>query len=559
MLKNNRTFYGLILLILISTLIVMGIYTLTFNVSINTVQEDIENNNLNRLRFLVNNLDHNVSQLNMLSIALEVDPKIGLLSSIDQMDSYEQVRLMIDLTDKIKLQSFSQGWSNQISIYTPLLDKWIGTNDSHQTVLSNLKGGQWEYEQLLGKFTTYRNNKTFMIRVSFPQSNLSEILNRAKIDNNDPFFYQAGNQAIIMNKTSDSGKVNKIIPLLAPLLNNQEEGTETLSIDGKEYMVNYLRSKNLGWYVIDYLPLDQAVQPILRTKNRFYIACIMLFLAGVITIMYLYRQVQVPMVALLKAVRFLKKGDFSYRIQEKSSNEFQFLYENFNDMANQIEDLIQKVYKEKIISREAMIKQLQAQINPHFLYNCLFFIDNMNRLGNDEAVTTMTKNLAEYFRYTTRLDKPCTSLAKELEVVENYLTIQCLRMKRLRYQISIPDSMKHLSVPKLLIQPLVENSIIHGIEKKQNSGLIRINGSENESQYCLYIEDDGKGLTNEKIQELNSQIKQPLDDSMGCALWNIRQRLQIYFESPAGIKFEQSSTGGLCVTLYWSKNECKEE
>src|SRR5699024_4944091 len=152
------------------------------------------------------------------------------------------------------------------------------------------------------------------------------------------------------------------------------------------------------------------------------------------------------------------------------------LYENFNDMADEIENLIVRVYKGEVISRDAMIKKLQAQINPHFLYNCLFFISNMNRLGNDEAVESMNQNLAEYFRYSTRLDEPMTTLDKELEVVENYLTIQHLRMERLKFEISFPDSMHSIVIPKLLLQPLIENSVIHGIESKRGLGLIKVTG-----------------------------------------------------------------------------------
>ena len=220
-------------------------------------------------------------------------------------------------------------------------------------------------------------------------------------------------------------------------------------------------------------------------------------------------------------------------------------------MAQQTEELIEKVYKERIASREAQIKQLQAQINPHFLYNCLFFINNMNRMGNDEAVTAMTQNLAEYFRYTPRLNEPVTTLEKEIGVVRNYQNIQCLRMNRLQYDIDIPEAMMRLTVPKLSLQPLVENSIIHGIEKKQSAGKIRISGAMEGNRCRLVVEDDGKGMEPEEIAALLDRIAQPPDDSMGCALWNIRQRMLIHFSPGSGLRIEPIRLGGLRVELVW--------
>ncbi|WP_434751913.1 sensor histidine kinase [Paenibacillus amylolyticus] len=554
MFKQYRTFHTILLLILLSTVIIMVMYTITINTSLATVKEDIKVNNLNRMRFLVTNLDHNVEQLTMIATALETDSNVGLLPSVDLMEKYDQIMLIQNLADKMKLQSFSEGWNNQISIYSSLLHRWIGSPSSTSVPAVDTPDNQWALDALSGQFVAYRIHKSYSIRVTFPRDNLREMLNRANNGNNNSFFYHSS-APVILNDYSSKGKVNEILPQLLPLLSDRMEGSEIITADGIDYMVNFLQSEKLGWYMVDYIPMDEALRPIEKTRNYFYTACVMLFMGGIITALFLYRKVQIPIIQLLKGVRLLKHGDFSHRIERQSQNEFDLLYKNFNEMAAQIEDLIEKVYKEKIMSREALVKQLQAQINPHFLYNCLFFIDNMTRLGNEEAVTAMTKNLAEYFRYTTRLDNPTTTLEKELGVVENYLNILCLRMERLNYEINVPDAMKRLSVPKLLIQPLVENSVIHGIEKKNGIGLIRISGIEEIDHYRIIVEDDGIGMTVESMQQLLNRIKQPLEDEMGCALWNIGQRMQIYFDAPSRMEIEPSALGGLCVILHWPKRK----
>lgn len=557
MFRQYRTFYSVLLLILLTTVVVMLLYTLTVNTSLDTVRRDIQVNNLNRIRFVANSLDHNVQQLDMLGLALEADSKVGLLPSIELLDSYDQVKLLLDLTDKMNLQSFSEGWSNQVAIYSPPLGKWIGSSPTPRLVPNQIAEDKWTLSEDGSTFLSYRIHAGYIIQVSFPRNNLEQMLDQATIDHNDPFFFKPGNP-IIMNSRSDADKVNELIGKLSPRL-VEAEGSETVRLGGKPYLVNFMRSDRLGWYLIDCVPANEALKPIVKTKSFFYAACVALFLAGVAIALFLYRKVQIPIVTLLRGVRLLKHGDFSYRIKRVSRNEFDYLYESFNDMAAQIEDLIEKVYKEKIVSREALVKQLQAQINPHFLYNCLFFINNMTRLGNEEAVAAMTKNLAEYFRYSTRLDEPVTTLDKELGVVRNYLEIQSLRMDRLHYEIEVPESMKGIVVPKLLLQPLVENSVVHGIENKRSSGWIRVSGEDTESQYKLIVEDDGKGMSEAEIESLLARVKLPLDDSMGCALWNIGQRMNIYFEGPSGMSISPRAEGGLTVSLHWPKRQIRED
>jgi two-component system, sensor histidine kinase YesM len=556
MVKHYRTFYTVLLLIVLSSLIVVLLYTYILNTSLKTVQEDIKANNLNRLHQLITSVDYNVDNLRSLAIALEINPNILLLSSVDLMDKYEQIQLRRDIVDMLRLQGYSQGWDNRISIYSHYFEEWIGTTYYQQAPQLVEKSLSWNYDPTDKQFSTFRPGNDFTIRISFPQKNLEDIIKNAKIDNNDPFFLDKDSSKII-NYKSDKGFLNEIMTTLSPLLREREQGTEIVTIGENEYMIMFMRSKTLGWYLVNYLPLDVVLKPITQTMRIFYATCFLFFIGSLITTIYVYRKIQVPIITMVKGVQAIKVGDYSYRIKSVSHNEFDMLYKNFNEMGEEIENLVERVYKEKVISREAMIKKLQAQINPHFLYNCLFFINNMNRLRNDEAVEAMIQNLATYFRYSTRLDEPTTTMEKEIAVVEIYLTIQQLRMERLKFGIHIPESMKSLQIPKLLIQPLVENSMVHGIQNKQLSGFIRITGERSDQMYRIIVEDDGKGMSEEEIHKLLKKIKQPLDDTMGCALWNIQQRMSIHFEQPAGMEIKRSSLGGLYVTLFWPNSERK--
>jgi two-component system sensor histidine kinase YesM len=221
----------------------------------------------------------------------------------------------------------------------------------------------------------------------------------------------------------------------------------------------------------------------------------------------------------------------------------------------QIQNLFERVYLEKIHVREARLKQLQSQINPHFFYNCFSFISSMAKLKDTQAVIAMSQNLASYYRYTTRQEKDMATLAEEIDFIRNYLEIHKLRKKRLDYVIEIPQVMNNLLIPRLLIQPLVENAVVHGVEAKAGAGLIRITGYRNGSLVCIAVEDNGKGMSEGEIVSLQQRLMQPMDEEMGCGLWNIHQRVMLRYGEQAKLRLTRSELGGLKVSLMWHEEE----
>lgn len=231
-------------------------------------------------------------------------------------------------------------------------------------------------------------------------------------------------------------------------------------------------------------------------------------------------------------------------------NEFHFLLVGFNDMAKQIEELIQNVYLEKISSRDANLKQLQSQINPHFLYNCFTLIRSLTRLGEKETVMQLTMHLSKYYRYTTHSERQTAELREEIDLVNSYLAIQAIKVQDLKYEIDIPAEFAKLELPRLILQPLVENAVLHGIEPV-GSGLIRVSATSNDQYNVIKVEDDGIGLTDEQLASLQREIVMPPIEDKGCALWNTRLRMQLQFGPKAGLRILRKEEGGLEVQLFW--------
>ncbi|MFC5648634.1 sensor histidine kinase [Paenibacillus solisilvae] len=568
--KHLNTFHKVNLIIFLLLIPINILYWFSNQASIDVVKSVQKQSGLNQMIYLVNQLDGNVNQLSKVLVTLSSDPNIIDFAYLERLKSFEQMELANTIERKLMLQSVSSPFTNHLSAYSISAKQAVGTYPQAEfnslDLLDSLSeawkfkrntgiGEDWQYYFERFLFSPYsRGNQlddtNIILRASFSPENIRKMINEyTNGQQTEAYFYSQGH-APIMGQTADKTMVEQLTSILKAK-SIPDAGSQIIKLQNGKYVVHYVKSKTLRWYMIGYTPLDHVLEPITRNRDLFYLSIFLLLVTGIAASFMLYRNVQLPIKRLIWGVSQLKQGNYAVRIHGKSKNEFDFLIGSFNDMAEQIEELIENVYKEKLHSREATLKQLQSQINPHFLYNCLFFIQNMSRSGNDEAVEAMALSLAEFFRYTTRVDKRTAPLRDELKLITNYLVIQELRMKRLQYTIDISEEMLDLELPCLFLQPFVENSALHGFEMKNGPCMIIITGTIHNEEKKIVIEDNGKGLTQEQIEQLNEKIRMPLNKDMGYAIWNVYQRLVWEFGDSADILFSSSELGGIRAEIHW--------
>lgn len=165
----------------------------------------------------------------------------------------------------------------------------------------------------------------------------------------------------------------------------------------------------------------------------------------------------------------------------------------------------------------------------------------------------MSMHLAKYYRYTTRVEKLTSTLKEELQLLESYLEIQRFHIQHMNYSIDVPESMLKLELPRLLLQPIVENAVLHGIEQFDGDGLITITGESSNGWHSLIVQDNGVGMSEEALQELERELMNVPDDHTGCALWNIKQRMLLQFGPSSSLSFVRREAGGLTVKLTWQE------
>ncbi|MDN4605831.1 histidine kinase [Paenibacillus sp. F6_3S_P_1C] len=559
-----------LIVVLFIPIIIM--YTYSNNVTYDVVSKELQVSNTKQLTFLSSQIDSRINQMMDFSLILSRDPNVRAFNGLNIWnDRYDKMQTRYVIQEKLMLQSgVTDIWPTRYAVHSQqnqdVIANYNRTTGYDENYLKRNMSGQWTYgdgseskEDMQSFYWFFTDSlaqpgmltgSNLVIEASFSYENIQNMLDTYKEGGQgDPFFYHKGNSPIL-NRSADKQLSEELIRYLDE--HSSEDTTQdVVKLNGKKYLVSSVKSSYLDWHLVDVVPLYQILQPISLSRNLFYLFMILLFVVGISASILLYRNIQYPIKKLIQGLRRVQRGDYSVRLHSKDQNEFSFLFHRFNDMSHQIQDLIENVFQEKIRAKEATLKQLQAQINPHFLYNCLGYIINMAQMKDEQAVVSMAHNLSAYYRYTTRVERETSSLKEEINLLINYLDIQKLRNGRIEYHIDIPEDMLAQSVPRLMLQPIVENSVIHGVAKSYSSGEIRITG-ESSNGFCkIYIDDDGPGLSPDQLEALNLKMQQPLQEEMGCGLWNTNQRIMHLFGNQSYLLFGPSPLGGFRTEMIW--------
>ena len=296
-------------------------------------------------------------------------------------------------------------------------------------------------------------------------------------------------------------------------------------------------SEATGWTAVGVA----YTQELLRSQDRIYktyllIAAAALILALVFALQ-LSRSIAGPIRRLMQTMRRVEDGDLHVRSQVSSRTELGQLSDSFDHMITKTAELMDERLRSEEQKRKSEWKALQAQIQPHFLYNTLDSIIWMSHAGRNAEVVEMTSALALLLRSSIGDGSDTNTLKKEIAHVRSYLTIQKMRYnEKLRYEIDLDPQTEDCLLPKLILQPLVENAIYHGIKVKQQGGTVRIESLLEEDRLLITVEDDGVGMTPEQLETILDK-KESDAESTKIGVYNVNERLQLFFGPDAVMKY----------------------
>lgn len=321
--------------------------------------------------------------------------------------------------------------------------------------------------------------------------------------------------------------------------------------DGTERKLYTLsRSQKTGWTVVGAAYTSELLKNNKQARMLYILAAAILILAVFAISNILSREITKPLRRLSESMSRVEKGEFDRaNVDVTMENEIGSLGKSYNLMTERIHTLMeQNVYEQKQ-KRKSELKALQAQINPHFLYNTLDSIIWMSEAGQSDEVVEMTSALAKLLRQSISNDHEQVELGQEMEYVKNYLTIQKMRYQdKLEYTIEVDPQVRHVMIVKLVLQPIVENAIYHGIKYKGSKGTLRIRAFAESEDVCIVIEDNGIGMDDTALNIIFDET-QKIHKQNGVGVPNVQKRLKLYYGDKYGITYESKVGIGTRATI----------
>lgn len=326
----------------------------------------------------------------------------------------------------------------------------------------------------------------------------------------------------------------------------------SVQIQGGSYQIRSELSPYTGWRTVGVFSMDEVMSSV-NTIVYILFTCVIISLVLVVIVSFKFsRTLTNPIFKLKRLMKQAESGDLTVRFNFQHNDEIGELGQSFNHMIARIDQLIQMVYVEQENKRTAEMKSLQEQIKPHFLYNTLDTISWMARDYDAEDIVRLVDALTNMFRIGLSHGKDIITVKEEITHVSNYLYIQKIRYKdKLNYVIHVDESLYAIEVPKLILQPLVKNAIYHGVKAKRGGGTITITGVPEGENLVFTVQDDGAGMLQEKVEELNRRMSERsvLDEKKSFGLFYIQERIQLCYGKGYGVHVESTLGEGTRVTI----------
>ncbi|MEI7025920.1 cache domain-containing sensor histidine kinase [Paenibacillus sp. y28] len=331
---------------------------------------------------------------------------------------------------------------------------------------------------------------------------------------------------------------------------------------GRSEFVSYTESGYSGWKVLLIMPRDEIFGPLDQIKTATLVTALAAFVVTFLISVLFGRRITRPILDLYKTVNRIKRGDFSIRVDIRRRDEIGRIAMNFNDMQDELQTLIETKYVYQIKLQQAELAMLYSQINPHFLYNTLDSIKAMADYYEVGQIGEMSQSLADMFRYNTRSGDEVVTLREELEQINAYMNIQGIRFEdKIRCEQIIDEELADYPLLKMTLQPLVENAVYHGGERKRGPTLIQVIARREGHRVLLTVRDDGAGMTEARLDEVRQMLQErlyresepPRQARRGIGVRNVYARYAIRLGEQFDLLLESREGRGTSVTLRFER------
>lgn len=487
------------------------------------------------------------------------------------MSEYDKSQMVKRIAGRLQALKNSSSYIKSVNLYIPLLSKTISDTDWFEPLStddfkeqkslaanSNLPIISWDDRLLImemhpNPLPSLDREAVFLLSIEIDQDKLVNYLGQLNAYHTGGAAILNKNWKVTSRMDQDSLSALEQETSLALTEKNRSAQVRQIQIGNNRYYVVYEYSPILDSVLLTYTDEEQVLGPLLKLRPLLWLISGASILVVTVFSYRIYHLVHQPLSKLVRAFSKLKMGNLQVSLSHRRNDEFAFLYDRFNDMVNRLRTLIQEVYEQQIRAQRSELRQLQSQINPHFLYNSFYILHRMSTLSDTEGIGRFTKYLGDYFQFITRSDSDNVPLEMEIKHALSYVEIQNFRFyNRIRTEFAeVPEAVKGIMVPRLIVQPIVENAYKYALEGKVADGLLKVTFIYDKPRtLSIVVEDNGAGMEQFELDKWNTKLTSndsDLEELTGII--NIHRRLRIKFGPQAGAALSPSALGGMKVTL----------
>lgn len=521
--------------------------------------------------YICNTIENRMFSIYTRQMDITLNEDIGYLIDLyGTFSNYERGTRLLHAQEKLEAFGMSSDWIEDTCVYIPSLNRTLcakggiselGAEYAELETLTDRQSGNfvlWDGKFfIISRVDTKHQDIRYLISVELSLPQIRKTFSYLfSLQSMDIVLYTADGQVL----TSITDKEGEVPDYLAAA--GQEFGLpKEVKIGGEEYFIRKDQAFFDRFIVLSAVSKRAAFKEIDSYTRLFWT---LLLISSVFIAVFLYHFLNFfsrPTVQLIEAFSRVREGDFDTAVRYSSSNTFAQLYSSFNYTVAKLRSLVCDNLQQKILMQQMELRQLHAQVDPHFLHNSFLNICSMAQMEDYEGIQEMTMMLSQYYQYTTRSNQDSVRLEEEYRFISLYADIQNIRFDgRVQFELMpLPEKYRTLRIPKFLLQTLVENAYKYGAGSRAEDCVIEMRFENRPDGLSIIVEDNGLCFTEEKLHELNQILARDELPDQGTGLYNACRRIRLFYKNGSRMELRISRLGGLCVDVLIELNTDKEE
>ncbi|MCU6712632.1 histidine kinase [Paenibacillus sp. J5C_2022] len=556
-------------IIIVFAILVVPITVTTIAVNVNVVaylKSSIMESTRNKVNYSRDQLNNQITFIRNQHYVFMRDANMEELNfRAEDLSTYEELTLLNRLTDAMLSIRDSSELINDMAVYIEPLDRLVSLSDGIGRMEKASKWGQLRRMAIERQrsFYTYgdqmffsetANNATITVFIEINQHKLIQFLSGMVSDEGGNGFFLADNsfQAVIASSRRPEIETGIAEHVSAQAIGRDQQDSFRLTNGDDSYLVIYNRVNALGSTLFTYIDEKEVTRVISRYSwiiGALTAASLLLIILFALSV---NRMIHKPLNQLIRAFRKIETDPQLLTASTSvPNNEFKYLNDSFENMRNEWRASIQLNFEQKLLLQQSELRQLQSQINPHFLYNGFYNIYRMCKAEDSSGAGELSLKLAAYYEFITRSGHDELPFTQEYEHAKVYCDIQSIRFARyVSIEIgALPEGSGTISVPRLIVQPIVENVFKHAFKRERQPETCSIKAVQEAGRLTVTVEDSGKDLSDSMIEDLNRRLRRPAAITEKTGLVNVSYRLQLHYGDSGCLSASRSELGGLRIAL----------